>query len=128
MRRSLGFLRRVWHAAPVASLVLVVALAASAAFGVRAALHWYQMPPRAERMQPVAGWMTPRYVARSWRVPPEVVLEAIDAPRPPPDGPMSLDALATFRGVPTAQVIAEAEAAIAAFHAAKRAADEGKLR
>ncbi|MCT8159628.1 hypothetical protein [Pseudoruegeria sp. SHC-113] len=128
MTRFFAALRRIWRAAPVASLVLAVALLASAVFGLRAALHWHQMPPRAERMQPVAGWMTPRYVARSWRVPPEVVLEAIDAPRPPPDGPMSLDALATFRGVPTAQVISEAEAAIAAFHAAKRAADEGKMR
>ena len=30
------------------------------------------------REQPVAGWMTPRYVAKSWSVPPEVVADALE--------------------------------------------------
>ncbi len=80
-------------------------------------------PTRADREQPVAAWMTPRYVARSWHIPPDIILDALDVPRPPPYGPMSLAQLAEFRGVPVEQVVAEAEAAIADFRDAKRPQD-----
>ncbi|NNE89959.1 MAG: hypothetical protein HKN27_17980 [Silicimonas sp.] len=112
--------KRLWSAAPVATTVLIVALAASAVFGVRSAVFWWKAPPWAERRQEIAAWMTPRYVARSWGLPPRELAEAISAPIPPPDGPMSLEELAAFRGVQIEQVIAEARAAIAAFHAQKK--------
>ncbi|MBT8413797.1 MAG: hypothetical protein KJO30_05645 [Boseongicola sp.] len=107
------WVKRAWSAAPVATAVLVVALVACLFFGARAALFWHGWPPRAERDQPVAAWMTPRYISRSWRIPPDLVIEALDAPRPPPDGPMSLRELAEHRGVPLEQVVAEVEALIA---------------
>lgn len=106
-------IRHAWSVAPVATTVLAIALVAFLIFGLRAALFWSDRLPRAERDQPVAAWMTPRYIARSWRIPPDLVLDAIDAPRPPPDGPMSLRELAEFREVPVEQVLAEAEALIA---------------
>lgn len=110
-----AFIKRLWLAAPVATAILVLALVASLFFGVRSAVFWYDRPPTAERQQPVAAWMTPRYVARSWRVPREVVMDAIDAPRPLPGGPVSLAQLAEKRGVSVDQIIDELEAAIAAF-------------
>ena len=48
------------------------------------------------------------------------VLEAIDAPMPPPNGPMTLAEIAALRGVPVEQVVQEAEAVIAAVRSSRR--------
>lgn len=64
--------------------------------------------------------MTPLYIAKLWRVPPRVILQAIDAPNPPPNGPMSLSELAKFRGVPVAQVMEETKSAIEGFHPSRK--------
>lgn len=120
--KAKAFVIRIWRAAPVATVILALALSASAIFATRATVFWLTRPPAAERFLPVAPWMTPRYVARSWHVPPKLVAEAIQAPMPPPKGPMSLSQIAQMRGVPVDQVIAEAQAAIDAFRA-KREAD-----
>lgn len=108
-------LARLWNVAPVATIVLVLSLAAASAFGARSVMFWLLRPPLSERELTIETWMTPRYVARSWGVPPEVILKAIDAPNPPPKGPMSLSELADYRSVPPAQIIDEAQTAIAAF-------------
>jgi hypothetical protein len=115
------FIKKIWSAAPVATVVLGLALSASLFFGVRSVVFLVTHPPRSERAQTVATWMTPRFIARSWHIPQRVILRAIDAPEPPPDGPMSLTELAEFRGVPIAQVIAEVEAAISDFRPEKPA-------
>ncbi len=108
-------LKKFWTVAPVATATLVLSLTAAVIFGSRSVVFWIHRPSPTERELTIAAWMTPRYIARSWGVPLEIILEAIDAPRPPPDGPMSLTQLAIYRGVPTHQVIEEAQAAIAAF-------------
>ncbi|GKY87600.1 hypothetical protein [Sinisalibacter aestuarii] len=113
----LAFVKRLWNAAPVATLLLAAALVACAYFGTRAvvfSLYWHDP---AHREQEIAAWMTPGYIAHSWRVPREVVLGALGAPVPPPDGPMNLEDLAAYRGMSVEALIAEAEAAIAAFRA-----------
>jgi hypothetical protein len=112
-----ALIRRIWSAAPVATVILALALSASAVFGVRAVMFWVHRPPPEERLLPIAAWMTPRYIARSWRVSPRMIAEAIGAPIPPPDGPMSLLAIAELRGVPVDQVVAEAQALVSAIHA-----------
>ncbi|MCC1492045.1 hypothetical protein [Cognatishimia sp. F0-27] len=113
-------LKQLWAAAPVATVILILSVGAAVVFGARATLFWIKRPPVAEREQAVAPWMTPRYVARSWGVPPAVIADAINAPRPPPDGPMSLRQLAEMRGIPTEQIIAETEAAIRDFRQGHR--------
>ncbi|WP_138934073.1 hypothetical protein [Roseovarius arcticus] len=116
MRRQISErLNRLWAAAPIATVILVLSLIAATVFGARSAVFWINRPPPAERELTIATWMTPRYIARSWGVPPEVILDAIHAPRPPPNGPMSLTQLADYRGVTPQLLIEEAQAAIAAF-------------
>lgn len=114
-------IKRIWTAAPIASVMLALAVMASIYFGVRSAIH----PMRAEREQSVAAWMTPRFIARSWSVPPDVIQNALDIPKPRPKGPINLTQLAELRGVPVEQIIAEAEAAVAAFRQGKLHLDEG---
>ena len=117
LARMMATIKRAFRAAPIASTLLALSLVASLGFGASAALFWINRPPIAERNQPVAAWMSPRYVARSWGLPPEVVLDAIEAPRPRPEGPVSLKRIAEIRGVPVEEVIADLEAAITAFRA-----------
>ena len=116
--------RRLWATAPVATAILIFALGASVVFGVRAAVFWYTAPPWLERQQPIEAWMTPRYIARSLGLSPRDLMQALKAPMPPPDGPMSLSELAEIRGVTTKQIIAEAEAAVAALGGAKDAPND----
>lgn len=115
--KAIAFARRIWSAAPLATTVLAAALAASLFFAVQAAVFWHDRPPRAEREQPIAAWMTPRYVARSWGVPREVVLDAVALEGPLPGGPISLAQIAEARGVAVEEIIAELETAIAAHQA-----------
>ncbi len=110
-------IRRMWRAAPVATVVLAVALAATVFFGLRTARHWVYWNDPAHRDQAVAGWMTPGYIAHSWQVPREVVTQAIGLERRP-EGPRNLDRLAQNQGRSVDDLIVEIEAAIAAFRAA----------
>lgn len=114
----MGFIKRLWAAAPLATLVLAVALAATAFFGVRAVRYSLYWGDPAHREQPIAGWMTPGYVAQSWAVPREVVLDALGAPQAPPKGPMNLRDLAAMQGTTVEALIADAETAIQAWRAA----------
>lgn len=111
----IAFVKRLWSAAPLATAILALALAATALFGVRAALLWSDRHDRFAREAPLAPWMTPRFIAHSWHVPPEVILEALDAPMPPPRGPMNLEELAEFNGTTVEALIEAADEAIAAW-------------
>ncbi len=114
--RAKTFIAKLWHAAPVATVVLFLALAAAVVFGVRTAIFWYRHPDWDIQTQGVEPWMTPRYVARAWDLPFRDLLQAIEAPVPPPDGPMSLEELADYRGVPLSQILAEVQAVIQETH------------
>lgn len=59
------------------SLAFGLALVVSAVFLFRftASVIYWSDPRHVD--QPIAGWMSPRYVARSWSVPPGVVDEAL---------------------------------------------------
>ncbi|MCB1359537.1 MAG: hypothetical protein KDK53_24490 [Maritimibacter sp.] len=114
----IAFVKRLWAAAPVATLLLAAALAAAVLFGVRAGMLWSHRHERVAREQPVAAWMTPGLIAHSWHVPREVILDALDAPERPPKGPMNLAELAALNGTTPEALIAEAETAIAAWRAA----------
>jgi len=112
----IAFVKRLWAAAPVATVILGLALVATGFFAVRMvafSIYWHDP---AHRQQQIAGWMTPGYVANSWHVPREVVLEAIDAPRNP-GHPLNLADIAAMQGKTADEVIAEAQAAIAEFRA-----------
>ncbi len=113
-----AFIKRLWAAAPFATALLALALAATLVFGLRAALFWADRHERIAREQPVAAWMTPGYVAHSWHLPREVVAEAlaIDRNAKPPRAPLA--EIAAARGVPVEALIAALEAAIAAHRAA----------
>lgn len=47
-------------------------------FSVRATVQFVYWSDPAHQDQMPAGWMTPRYIAYSWEVPPEVISDALD--------------------------------------------------
>ena len=104
-------LRRMWAAAPIATVILVIALSASAVFGVRTIGNWVYWNDPAHIDQPIAGWMTPRYVAFSWDVPRPVMIDALGMGDKNPEG-RNLKRLAEAQGIPLDQLIARIEAAI----------------
>ena len=113
-------LRRMLRQAPVLSAAFALALLATLWFGGRFVAQAVYWSDPAHQDQTISGWMTPGYVARSWRVPREVVANALDlpapgagSPRPPP-----LEVLARERDVPLPELVAQLTASIEAYRAA----------
>lgn len=115
--RTLATLRRAAHAAPIASTIFVLALLASLFFGVRAAMFHWDRPGAGDPAQPIAAWMTPRYIARTWDVPPDILLETLNIERTGDGRPPTLEKIARDRGIPVETLIAEIETALRAFRA-----------
>ncbi len=111
-------IRRMWTAAPIATAILGLALVATAFFAVRLVAFWIYWSDPAHRDQVIEPWMTPRYVAHSWHVPREVMVEALGQDLEQGNGgPPNLARLAAERGVTTAELITVIEAAIEEFRA-----------
>lgn len=97
---------------PVLTLAFTLALCVTLAFAGRfvAQVVYWSDPARQE--QDVEGWMTLRYVARSWQLSPRDLYAAVGLPAPVRGSPMTLEQLAEDRGIPLADLIAEIEASI----------------
>ena len=100
---------------PWLTSALVLAVALTLFFAVRFAVgvvYWAQ-----HRQDPISGWMTVGYIGRSWQLDPREI-DAV-AGFPLPQGhPLTLEEIARQRAVPVAEIIAQAEAAVAKLQAA----------
>jgi hypothetical protein len=70
-------IRHLWQTHRFALMAFIVALCALGFFGVRtisSTIYW--MDPDHQN-QALAGWMTPRYVMRSYQLPPDVLGPAL---------------------------------------------------
>lgn len=125
-------MRSLYRKHPVAMGVLTLALALMVFFAMRltfAAVYWSQ-----HRHEAVEGWMTVRYVARSWEVDPRAILALSGLDQtgldqtglPPAQGkPVTLEDIAASQGLPVAEVIARVEAAVAKLAAGQTAGGGG---
>ncbi|WP_108482201.1 hypothetical protein [Oceaniglobus ichthyenteri] len=109
-------LARIWRRRPVASLLFIVALVVTLGLTTRSVLFAVYWADPAHRDQVVAGWMTPRYIAYSWKIPPAVIQDALGDTLLP-GRRLTLDDLSAERGVPVGDLIARIEAAIARHRA-----------
>jgi hypothetical protein len=99
---------------PLLSAAFVVALLLTLFFAVRLVVFSVIWSDPVRRNQPLAGWMTPGYVAHSWRVPPDVIATTL-APLTGDDFKgRSLSEIARQTDTPLPTLLAELEAAIAA--------------
>lgn len=119
MIRALSLL---WRQNRLLVLAFALAAALTLVFAVRMTLDVALWNDPMRRDQPIEGWMTPRYVAMSWDVPPEVMARALDLPAPPPRAGRrrALRDIAADREMPLQALIDEVEAAIAAHRSETR--------
>ena len=113
-----GLFKRVWSEAPLLATGVILAFAVTLFFAgqfVMGAIFWADP---AHRDVPLESWMTPRFVAHSWHLPPEMVAKALNFEREGKGGRITLEKLAAERGVPVESLIDNLEAAIAAHREA----------
>lgn len=103
-------IRRIWQRNPILTLAFLLALAASLFFASRAVNMAIVLANRAEK--PVAGWMTPRYIARSYGLERDDLGRILLAVDDRDDARQPLYALAREQGVPLADLIAEIQALV----------------
>jgi hypothetical protein len=109
-------LRFLWLQHRAALLVFTVALVAVAFFGTRVTMRWVYWSNPAHQDQPIAGWMTPGYIAQSYGVEMDLVRAALALDEASPHW-MPLDEIARQSGDDRDDLIAAIEAAIATARA-----------
>ena len=108
--------RRLWTDHKLLLAGFLLALAVMLFFAVRSVMFWVYWADPAHREEPIAGWMTARYVAYSWAIPPEMLRDALEVPADARR--VTIDDLAEARDVPAKEIIQQIEAIIAAHRAA----------
>ena len=106
-------IKHLWQTHRLALMAFGVALCALGYFGVKtvsSAIYW--MDP-AHQDQALAGWMTPRYVGQSYRLPREIVLEALLMDPNAPPRRISISEIADQNGVTMDELQARVDAAVA---------------
>ncbi|WP_424932569.1 hypothetical protein [Amaricoccus macauensis] len=113
-------IKRLWRQNRLLLMAFVLACALTVFFGGRMVLNAIYWGDPMHRDQPIAGWMTPRYIAHSWHVPPEVVLDALEIePKRTKAKPPTLASIAEKRGEPLPELERRIEEAIAGFRERK---------
>ena len=99
-------------------LAFGLALLVTLGFGLRfgASVIYWANPANSD--QPVEGWMPVGFVARSWQVPPEVLVQALGL-GPDERARQTLEQIARQQGVPVADLVATLEAAIQTWRASR---------
>lgn len=115
-----GLLKRLWREAPILTAAFAAALVLTLFFAGRLLLGTLYWTDPSHRDVPPAPWMTPRYVAHSWDLPPELVAETLALPRDGSGRRATLQQLARERGVPVEVLIEDLKSAIAAHRADPR--------
>ena len=110
-------LKLLWRKHRLLLSAFLLALAVTIFFAVRMTVFWVYWSDPEHRNQPIQGWMTPRYIAHSWQVPPELVGSALGLE--PGAGRITVDEIARERNVPVEAVIAEIMEAIRAHRDAR---------
>jgi hypothetical protein len=108
---------RLWTRHRWLLLGFVLAVALTLFFAIRAVVFSLYWTDPAHRDEAIAGWMTPRYIAYSWEVPPEVIGEALGLQ---PDGNsrrMTIGEYARETGTSVEDVAARLTGAITAYRA-----------
>ena len=96
------------------SLAFAAALLFTLMFLVRFTVSTLAWSDPDQLEQPIAGWMTPRYVSRSWQVPPEVVSSALGLEMDGTGRRLTLEEISIAQGRDLDALVVELEAAILA--------------
>ena len=106
--------RKLWATNRLLLMGFTAAFAITLFFGIRvisSAIYWNDP---AHRNQTIEGWMTIRYVANSWQVPPKVIVDALASPPSREGRPVRLQDIALSEGITVEELRERLNAAIAA--------------
>lgn len=109
-------IRQSWRQRPFLTLAFVLAVLATLFFAGRALTFAVTLSYRAE--QPVAGWMTPRYIARTYGLDRDAIA-ALLGTEDRDDLRQPIDAIAREQARPAADLIAIVQTAVDAQDAAE---------
>lgn len=107
--------RTLWKEHKLLLTAFALAVTVMVFFAVRTVIFWVYWADPAHREEPIAGWMTPRYVAHSWAVPAEIIRDALAVPQDTKR--VTIKALADMRGVQTEEIVRQIEAIIVEYRA-----------
>ena len=103
--------REMWREHRFLSVLFAGLVAIAVLFTARSVMFAVYWADPAHEDQALAGWMTPRYVAHSWSLPPERLKPIVN-----PDGTFAprrtLSEIARAEGIPLEELIARIEAEI----------------
>ncbi|WP_341366309.1 hypothetical protein [Yoonia sp. BS5-3] len=111
-------IKDLWQHNRLALLAFGIALCAFGFFGIKTASHVIYWADPAHQDQPLAAWMTPRYVGQSHQVPPEVVKEAFFLAADGPPRRISIGTIAAEQDMTIAQLQERLDGIVAAWRAA----------
>lgn len=97
----------------------VVALAVTLFLAGRAVMFSLYWADPAHSDESIAGWMTPRYIAHSWDVPPEVIGDALGLRPEGNPRRLTVGEIAEGQGVPLSEITDRITVGIEAFRAAQ---------
>jgi len=122
----MDFLRFLFRRHPWPTAIMAVGLVALVWFGGHFVSDVLYFSDPAHREQPLAGWMSPRYVAKSWGLPPEVVADVMQLT--PDHRRITLDEVAARAGISLEELQRRVETAKAELEAERRAGHRGAPR
>ncbi len=102
----------IWRQQPLLSLIFMGFCCLTLAFAI---WSWALTPQTASLDKPVERWMTPGLVVHSWRLPPEVLSQALGVDIGTVRG-QTLDQIARAQSESVTTLIARIEAAAHAYH------------
>lgn len=114
MKRLIAALKR----RPVITSAFVLAVVFMVLFAVRGVVSMVYWSDPDHRDQAIQDWMTPRYVARSWHLPPDVMFTALGETSMP-DKRKPLHEIAADRGMSFEELQARIIAAASAYRASQ---------
>jgi hypothetical protein len=113
-------IKDIWTHHKPAVVALLIIITVAGVFGTRSISQMIYWSNPAKLDQPLQGWMTPRYVGRSYDVPPDVVQRAFDLETPSVPRRMSLDAIMEEHDVTLEELQARLDTAVAAYRLTHR--------
>ncbi len=69
-----------WRSHPILTIGFIFAVLFTVMFAVRSVVFTIYWANPMHHDRSVEGWMTPRYIARSWSLPDKVVIDALNLP------------------------------------------------
>lgn len=116
----MNFLRYLFKEHKIALLAFVVAALMAVFFVTNAVMGMRDIKRPIVNQEPLQGWMTPKYVGKSYGLPPDVLGPLLQLEKGGKGVPVTLEDIAARQGRTLAEIEADIRQAADAFQSSKR--------